>query len=111
MNFFFFNSIKLKQNPLLFILKKRKKQKKKNPILDSLEVQKWQTSENCGEVVVIGSIVVGVGVGVGAEEVKLEVRGGDVVGEEFVAAGFQGGKHQLHVAVKDAVDWFHAAGE
>ena len=56
-------------------------------------MQKWQTSENCGEVVVIGSIVVGVGVGVGAEEVELEVRGGDVVGEEVVAASSQGGKH------------------
>ena len=74
-------------------------------------MQKWQTSENCGEVVVIGSIVVGVGVGVGAEEVELEVRGGDVIGEEVVAAGSQGGKHRLHVTAKDAVDWFHAAGE
>ena len=74
-------------------------------------MQKWQSSENGGEVVVVGSIIVGVGVGVGAEEVELEVRGGDVVGEEVVAAGFQGGKHQLHVAAKDAVDWFHAAGE
>ena len=63
--------------------------KKKNPILDSLEVQKWQSSENGGEVVVVGSIIVGVGVGVGvgAKEVKLEVGGGDVVGEEVVAAG------------------------
>ena len=54
-------------------------------------MQKWQSSENGGEVVVVGSIIVGVGVG--AEEVKLEVEGGDVVGEEVVAAGSQGGKH------------------
>ena len=50
-------------------------------------MQKWQSSENGGEVVVVGSIIVGVGVGVGAKEVKLEVGGGDVVGEEVVAAG------------------------
>ena len=72
-------------------------------------MQKWQSSENGGEVVVVGSIIVGVGVD--AEEVKLEVGGGDVVGEEVVAAVSQGGKHRLHVAAKDAVDWFHAARE
>ena len=74
-------------------------------------MQKWQTSENCGEVVVIGSIVVGVGVGVGAKEVKLEVGGGDGVGEEVVIEGSQGEKHRLHVAARDSVDWFHAVGE
>ena len=56
-------------------------------------MQKWQSSENGGEVVVVGSIVIGFGVGVGAEEVELEVRGGDVIGEEVVAVGSQGGKH------------------
>ena len=73
-------------------------------------MQKWQSSE-IGEVVVIGSVVIGVGVGVGAKEVKLEVGGGNGIGEEVVAVGSQGEKHRLHVAARDSMDWFHAARE